>query len=244
MEWTDEAVILGARRHGESSVILEAMTRRHGRHLGLLRGGRSSRMRAVIQPGNGVTLVWRARLDEHLGQFGVEAAELRAGRFLEKAASLFGLGHLAALLRLLPERDPHEGLFEALLVVLDHLEEPSLAAPLMVRFELAILSELGFGLDLSACAVTGATQELVFVSPKSGRAVSAKAGEAYADRLLALPAFVRDGFMGESVTPAQVAAGFSLTGHFLRRDVYEPRGVSQPDERAAFIAAALGRGGG
>jgi DNA repair protein RecO (recombination protein O) len=240
MEWTDEAVILGARRHGESSVIVEAMTRGHGRHLGLVRGGRSRRMSALIQPGNGVTLTWRARLDDHLGQFAIEGTELRAGRFLDDAASLFGLGHLAGLLRLLPERDPHEGLYHALLVVLEHLDSPDVAAALMVRFELALLADLGFGLDLSACAVSGATQDLVFVSPKSGRAVSARAGEAYAARLLALPAFVSDRFMGDHVTSEQIAAGFALTGHFLRRNIYEPRGLVPPDERASFLAAVMG----
>jgi DNA repair protein RecO (recombination protein O) len=240
MEWSDDAVILGARRHGETSVVLEAMTRRHGRHLGLVRGGRSKRLRPVLQAGNGATLTWRARLEDHLGLYAVEAGEERAGRFLDHGAALFGLGHLAALLRLLPERDPHEALFDALLVVLDHLDEPPIAAALMVRFELALLTELGFGLDLSACAVTGGTQELIFVSPKSGRAVSAKAGEPYADRLLKLPAFVRDGFMGDAVGPVQARQGFDLTGHFLKRDVYEARGVKEPAERGAFIASALG----
>jgi DNA repair protein RecO (recombination protein O) len=238
MQWTDQAVILGARKHGESSVIVEAMTREHGRHLGLVRGGRSSRMGALIQPGNIVDLTWRARLDEHLGIFGIEANDLRAGRFLENAASLFGLVHLAGLVRLLAEREPHAGLYEALLVVLEHLDVPDIAAPLIVRFELALLAELGFGLDLSVCAVTGATQELTHVSPKSGRAVSRAAGLPYADRLLGLPAFVRDGFLGISVSAPELEAGFALTGHFLMRDIYGPRGLNAPDERASFIAAA------
>ncbi len=241
MEWTDEAVILGARRHGESSVILEAMTRTRGRHLGLVRGGRSPRMSALIQPGNKVDLTWRARLDEHLGTYGVQAIDLRAGRFLEQAASLFGLSHVAGLLRLLPERDPHEGLYHALLVVLDHLDAPLIAAPLLIRFELELLKNLGFGLDLSSCAVSGATQELVFVSPKSGRAVSAKAGEPYADRLLSLPAFVRDGFLGDAIERDDLLDGFALTAFFLHRSVYEPRGISLAAERASFISAALGK---
>lgn len=239
MQWTDQAVILGARKHGESSVIVEAMTRGHGRHLGLVRGGRSARMSALIQPGNIVDLTWRARLDEHLGLFSIEANDLKAGLFLEQAASLFGLGHLAGLLRLLAEREPHPGLYQAMLVVLEHLDEPNIAAPLLVRFELALLAELGFGLDLSACAVSGGTQELVFVSPKSGRAVSRQAGSAYADRLLALPAFVRDGFLGDSISAGEIVAGFALTGHFLLRDVYEPRGMNAPDERASFVSSVL-----
>ncbi len=237
MEWSDEGVILGVKRHGESSVILEAMTRGHGRHLGLVRGGRSARLRAVLQPGNEVALTWRARLDEHLGLFAVEGRDLRAGRLMARAASLYGLTHLAGLIRLLPERDPHEGLYDALRVVLEHLEEPAVAAALVIRFELEMLRELGFGLDLSACAVTGATQELVHVSPKSGRAVSAQAGAPYADRLLALPRFVRDGYALDGIGATELAAGFALTGHFLRRHIYEPRGLGPPDERAAFIAA-------
>lgn len=239
MQWTDEAVILGARKHGESSLIVEAMTREHGRHLGLVRGGRSIRMNALIQPGNIVDVKWQARLDEHLGQFSIEANELRAGRFLEQAASLFGLGHIAGLIRLLAERERHEGLYQALLVVLDHLDEPHIAAPLLVRFELALLAELGFGLDLGVCAVTGGTQELIYVSPKSGRSVSRSAGAEYADRLLALPAFVRDGFLGESIAKDEIVAGFTLTGHFLTRNVYQPRGMQAPEERQNFIAAAL-----
>jgi DNA repair protein RecO (recombination protein O) len=236
MQWTDEAVILGARKHGESSVIVETMTREHGRHLGLVRGGRSVRMSALLQPGNIVDVTWRARLDEHLGQLSLEANDLRAGRFLDHAASLFALGHLAGLIRLLAEREPHPGLYRALVVMLEHLDAPEIAAPLVVRFELALLAELGFGLDLSSCAVTGATQELIHVSPKSGRAVSRQAGAPYADRLLALPAFVRDGFLGDTITIDEIIAGFRLTGHFLARDVYQARGLPVPAERESFLA--------
>lgn len=239
MDWTDEGIVIGARRHGESSAILETMTRMHGRHLGLVRGGRSSRLAPVLQPGNGVRLHWRARLDEHLGNFTVEAMEFRAGRLMESSASLHGLAYLCALLRLLPEREPDEGLHAAACVLLDHLGEAAFAAAMTVRFEIALLGKLGFGLDLSACAATGATQELVYVSPRSGRAVSARAGAPYADRLLPLPSFARSDFIGEAVTAEEVAAGFALTGHFLAQQVFEPRGLSLPDERAAFLRAAL-----
>ncbi len=237
MEWTDQGIVLGARRHGESSVILEAMTRLHGRHLGIVHGGRSARLRPVLQPGNTVSLVWRARLDEHLGYYAVEGLNLRAGQLMPQAASLYGLTHMASLVRLLPERDPHERLYHALEVVLAHLDRPSIAAPLVVRFELELLAELGFGLDLSACAVTGGTQELAYVSPKSGRAVSSRAGEAYAARLLTLPAFVREGYIGDGITPTELIEGFALTGYFLQRNVYEPRGMQPPDERQAFANA-------
>lgn len=242
MEWRDEGVIMGVRRHGESSAIVEAMTAAHGRHLGLVRAGRSSRNAATLQPGNSVMLSWRARLDEHLGQFTLEVTTFRAARLIERAASLHGLTWLAHLLRLLPERDPHEGLYRAACVVLDHLDKPQVAAVLLVRFELELLAELGFGLDLTQCAATGATQELVYVSPKSGRAVSARAGAPYADKLLALPAFIKDMPGTDAVACDDLRAGLALTGFFLNRHVHEPRGLRLPDERVAFVAALAGSG--
>lgn len=240
MEWTDEGVVLGVRRHGEANAILELMTRTHGRHLGLVRGGAGSRMRPVLQPGNLLRAVWRARLDEHLGSFAVEGLHLRAGALLTTAHAVFAVTHLAALTRLLPERDPHEGVFESLGVILDHLDDPAGAAALVVRFELLLLSELGFGLDLDACALTGATDGLAYVSPKSGRAVSADAGAEWQDRLLPLPAFL----VGGGAPPAMAAdidRAFALTGYFLARHVFEPRGTPLPDARGHFIAAVARR---
>jgi DNA repair protein RecO (recombination protein O) len=243
MEWVDDGIVLGARLHGESSVILEALTRAHGRHLGLVRSGRSARMQPALQAGNGVRLTWRGRLDEHLGQYAVEPTEFRAARLIEQAAALHGLRHVAGLMRLLPEREPHEGLFEACAVVLDHLDQLELAGALVVRLELALLQELGFGLDLTSCAATGATQELIYVSPKSGRAVSASAGAPFAGRLLTLPAFARGLMPGDGVPASDIAAGLKLTGFFLTRHVYEPRGLGPGDDRAAFAAAVSGRSG-
>jgi DNA repair protein RecO (recombination protein O) len=235
MQWTDEGIVIGVRRHGEASGILELMTREHGRHLGMVRGAFGSRLKPVLQPGNSVSANWRARLDEHLGHFTVEGLRLRASDFFAAPHAIYGVGHLAALMRLLPERDPHEGLFAVFEGLLDRLEDPVQAAPMVVRFELQLLSELGFGLDLEQCAATGATAELVYVSPKSGRAVSRMAGEPWAERMLRLPAFLRD----EEVSPAgrDIADGFALTGFFLSRYVMEPRGLLFGDERAHFIAA-------
>jgi DNA repair protein RecO (recombination protein O) len=235
MQWTDEAIVLGVRRHGETSGILELMTRAHGRHLGLVRGGFSSRMKPILQPGNSVTATWRARLDEHLGNYTVEALDLRASGFFASSHAIYGIGHLAALMRLLPERDPHEQLYDALGAILDRLDNASLAAPMVARFELRLLAELGFGLDLSQCAATGATEELSYVSPKSGRAVSRIAGAPYAERMLRLPVFLRE----SDAMPAgrDLADGFALTGFFLTRHVLEPRGLKLADERAHFIAA-------
>ena len=241
MEWRDEGIVIGLRRHGESSAIVEAMTRAHGRHMGLVRGGRSSRLRAALQPGNSLELVWRARLDEHLGAFSVEPLNLRAGRLLQSALALAGLGYLGALLRLLPERDPHEGLFDALQLISDHLDDPALAPALMARFEARILVECGFALDLETCVVSGAREDLIYVSPKSGRAVSASAGAPWREKLLPLPAFLRPGESASTPEAGDVEAAFRLTGFFLVRDLFAPRGLKMPDARRAFLTAA-GRG--
>ncbi len=238
MEWTDEGTVIGVRRHGESAVILEAMTRRHGRHLGLVRGGRSARLQPVIQPGNAVSLTWRARLDEHLGDYKVELLASHAARLIVAPVALCGLATVSALLRLLPERDPHPGLHEALAVLIAHLDDEALAPALVVRFELAMLAELGFGLDLARCAVTGSMDDLGHVSPKSGKAVSRAAAAPYLDRLLTLPAFLSEGQGGRAPSVADITAGFALTGFFLKRHVFEPRGLFEPAERAQLVELA------
>lgn len=236
MEWQDEGIVLSARKHGETSAILEVMTRGHGRHLGLVRGGRSRKQQPVLQPGNRVSLIWRARLDEHLGVFQAEPLAFNAARLLESATAVYGLQTLAAHLRLLPERDPHSGLYETLGIVIDHLDDPHAAAELVVRFELLVLDELGFGLDLTRCAATGRTDELAYVSPKTGRAVSREAGRPWHDKMLALPAFLRRGER-EAADRAGIEAAFRLTGYFLTRHVYEPRALAEPEARAGFLAA-------
>ena len=236
MEWRDEGIILGTRKHGETSAILEVMTRAHGRHLGLVRGGRSRRMQPVLQPGNRVDLVWRARLDEHMGLYQVEPLELHAARLFDSACAVYGLQTLAAHLRLLPERDPHEGLYRTLALLVAHLDDPAAAGELIVRFELLVLDELGFGLDLARCAATGRGDDLAFVSPKSGRAVSREAGQPWADRMLPLPAFLRQG-AGIRPDLAAMEDAFRLAAFFFARHVYEPRGLEAPDARAGLIAA-------
>jgi DNA repair protein RecO (recombination protein O) len=238
MQWSDEGIVLGARRHGESGVILELMTRGHGRHLGLVHGGRSKRLQPVLQAGNGVQATWRARLDEHLGTFQIEGTGLNAARFMGSSLALFGLATLTSLVHLLPERDPHPALYETLSVLVDHLADPDIGPVLFVRFELAILAELGFGLDLTRCAATGTSDDLVFVSPKSGRAVSAAAGEPYKDKLLTLPGFLIGRSLANRPAREDLAAGFALTSHFLIRYVFEPRGQEVPEERARFVALA------
>lgn len=240
MEWTDEGIVLGTRRHGEANAILEVMTREHGRHLGLVRGGSSKRLRPVLQPGNTVSVVWRARLDEHLGHYAVEPLELHGASLLAASHVVYGVTHLAALCRLLPERDPHPEVHEWLSAALGRLDDPLPAGAEVVRFELRMLAELGFGLDLSSCAATGEEADLSYVSPKSGRAVSRGAGEPWHDRLLKLPAFVIE---QAEPSAADLADGFALTGFFLARHVLEPRGLSFADAREGFVAAVLGRRG-
>ena len=237
MQWVDEGIVLGVKRHGEGSAIVELMTRAHGRHLGLVRGGTGSRLRPILQPGNSVAATWRARLDEHLGNYTVEGTRLRAAAFLGAAHAVYGVTHLAALTRLLPERDPHADVYTVLQGILEHLDEPERAGVLVVRFELMMLAELGFGLDLAQCAATGGTDDLIYVSPKSGRAVSRAAGEAWQDKLLRLPRFL----IGDEEKPpaTDIADGFEITGFFLARHLFDPRGLMMPDARRQFIAAIL-----
>jgi DNA repair protein RecO (recombination protein O) len=238
MQWTDEGIVLGVKRHGEASVILELMTAERGRHLGLVRGGAGTRLRGVLQPGNSLRATWRARLDEHLGLYSVEGLNLRAASFLPTAYAVHGVTHLAGLCRLLAEREPHAGIYAELNSILDSLDDPRIVAPLIARFEVDFLSELGFGLDLSSCVATGATEDLIYVSPRSGRAVSRAAGEAYREKLLALPAFLHD--ETETVSGAALADAFALTGFFLDRHAYAPRGLPMPEARSYFVMA-IGR---
>jgi len=240
MEWTDEGIVLGVRRHGESSAIVELLTRGHGRHLGLVRGGASSRIRPLLQPGNSVSAVWRARLDEHLGYYQVEGIRLRAATLLASSHAVYGVSHLASLARLLPERDPHQDIYEMLQHTLDDFDDAGKAAAHLLKFELAMLAELGFGLDLDTCAATGETTDLIYVSPKSGGAASRRAGEPWRDRLLRLPAFLRPGEAGANGWSDQdLQDGFHLTGLFLLRHVLEPRGHGHSDSRDGFINAVI-----
>lgn len=238
MEWTDEGIVIGVRAHGEASAIVDVMTLDHGRHLGLVRGGASTRMRPILQAGNTIRVVWRARLDEHLGRYAAEAMQLRSASFLPLPHALYALNHLCALMRLLPERDPHPALYHSLEGVLEALAHPVSAARSVARFELQLLAELGFGLDLERCAATGSRDDLIYVSPKSGRAVSREAGAPWQDRLLGLPAFLANSEMTH-VEAAEVASGFATTGFFLARHLFEPRGESLPASREQFLSAVL-----
>ncbi|OYW55369.1 MAG: DNA repair protein RecO [Hyphomicrobium sp. 32-62-53] len=234
MEWSDEAIILSVRAHGETAAVVDLFTRSHGRHAGLVHGGRSRKARPTLQMGNHVDATWKARLSEHLGHMTVELRRGYAASAMEDAAALSGLTSLCALARLLPERDPHPALYEVTLFVLSFLDDPTVWPALMVRWELALLQELGFGLELSACAATGGNDQLIYVSPKSGRAVSASAGEPYKDRLLALPQFLTSA-RDRHATREDVEAGFALTGYFLEQRVLAPKGDTLPESRSRIM---------
>lgn len=234
MEWRDEGVILSVRRHGETSAIAEILTAEHGRTMGLVRGGRSKQQRPVLQAGNAVQAVWRARLEEQLGTFTLEPLELRAGAIMEEPFRLAGLATLSGLSQLLPEREPHPRIYEALRIVLDAIDDDEVWPALLVRWELGLLDELGFGLDLSRCAATGSREDLVYVSPKSGKAVSAEAGAPFRDRLFRLPAFLRE---GGAASHRDVIDGLKLASWFLDRHLFEPRGVPFPEQQEWIIRA-------
>jgi len=233
MDWSDEGIFLTAKPLGEANAIAELFTLGHGRHLGLVRGGRSRRMRPLLQPGNLLRVTWRARLSEHLGGFNVELIEAHAARVLDDRLALAALGSLSGLARLLPERDPHPELYAATLDVLRAFGDFDLWPARLVRWELQLLQELGFGLDLSECAATGSEAELAYVSPRSGRAVSRDAGQPYCSKLLQLPAFVLDN--GAAVDQDEILAGFTLSGHFLERDVLAPHGLAMPQARERLL---------
>jgi DNA repair protein RecO (recombination protein O) len=234
MQWSEEAVVLGVRRHGETSAIADVLTRDHGRHLGLVRGGRSRKSRPVLQPGNLVLASWRARLEDQLGTFTVEPVEMRAAGLMEDSFKLAGLSTLTGLSQVLPEREPHPRLYDALTIALAALDDNAVWPAVLVRYELGLLDELGFGLDLTCCAATGAKDDLRYVSPRTGRAVSTAAGAPYHDRLFVLPAFLREADAGQP-TPDEIIAGLRLTGHFLQRHILQPRDLAAPGARDLLI---------
>ena len=233
MEWSDEGIVLSSRPHGEGGMVVSLLTRQHGRHAGFVPGGSSRRGRPVWQPGNMVEVNWRARLVEQLGNYTGELREPNAARAMDDAAHLAGLAAACAVIeQALPEREPHPAMYEgfhAFLTALGHDGWPAI----YVRLELGLLQELGFGLDLAKCAVTGATEDLAFVSPKTGRAVSRAAAEPYEGKLLTLPAFLSTG--GLPAGDEQLRQGLDLTGFFLERHAFWPHNKPLPPARARLI---------
>jgi DNA repair protein RecO (recombination protein O) len=235
MEWSDEGILLGARRHGESALIVELLTREHGRHQGLVRGGQGPKLRGIFEVGNRLAVTWKARLAEHLGHLSGELLRSHAAALLDDPARLACLSAAAALAEsTLPEREPHPRAFAGFSGLLDSLAADDGWAVRYVEWELTLLSELGFGLDLSRCAATGETADLIYVSPKSGHAVSAKAGAPYRDRLLALPRFLLPGSNAEA-TPGEVIDALTLADHFLERRVFAPHDRKMPAARRRFV---------
>jgi DNA repair protein RecO (recombination protein O) len=230
MNWSEDGIVLTAREHGESAAILSLLTESHGRHLGLVRGARGPRARARYEPGNLVAASWRGRLDEHLGSYSCEVISSPAARWLDDALRLDALAAATALVdRVLPEREPHAALFRGLGDLIDGLGKVDWAER-YVRWELLMLAELGFGLDLERCAATGARADLTHVSPKTGRAVSRGAAAPYRDRLLSLPAFLAGAARG---TNQEVLDGLALTGHFLALHLFETTPI--PAQRARLL---------
>lgn len=229
MEWHDEGLVLAARAHGETDAILTALTFEHGRHLGLVKGGSGRRARPLLQPGNRLQLAWRARLSEHLGHFTLEPMQLFGSRLLDDPLRLAGLAAATALLdQALPEREPHPRLYAGLLKLLEAMLVDPRWLETYVRFELLLLQELGFALDLETCAVSGASDDLAYVSPRTGRAVSRTAAGDLAPRLLPLPGFLR------ADVPAMfsdIRAGLRLSGHFLARQALAPADRPLPTAR-------------
>ncbi|MGV8995880.1 MAG: DNA repair protein RecO [Parvibaculaceae bacterium] len=230
MDWHDEGIVLSSRSYGENGAIVELFTRDHGRHMGLVRGGAGRRYASMLQPGNTLTARWRARLNEHLGAYTVELLKPRAGLLMEDPFALTGLSAACSVAAILPEREVHTGLFEAFTVLLDTMEDSDIWPAVFARWELGLLSELGFGLDLTRCAATGARDDLAYVSPRSGGAVSREAGAPYADRLFRLPPFLVGSQAGLNA-PDDVAEGLKITGHFLERHFYAPHDRHLPDAR-------------
>jgi len=245
MDWSDEGIVLAARKHGESALIVQLLTRAHGRHAGLVRGGAGRRLRGVFEPGNQVTAHWRARLADHLGAYVCEAARSHAAALLDDPERLAALTAACAVAEAaLPEREPHAAIYQGFLALLDALGrenggragELALWGEVYVRWELGLLGELGYGLDLSACAATGRNDELAYVSPRTGRAVSLSAGEPYREKLLALPDMLvgrPPGTPGEAAL--EIAQGLRLTGHFLARHVFAPLDRDLPMARGRLV---------
>ena len=235
MNWSDEGYVLSVRRHGEAAAIVNLLTREHGRHAGLVRGGAGRRLRGVLQPGNLVAAEWRGRVAEHLGSYTVEGMRDHAAGLLSDGNRLAGLTAAAAVTEAaLPEREAHLAVHDGFAALLAALAETPNWAAIYVRFELGLLAELGFGLDLSHCAATGSTEDLAYVSPRSARAVSREAAAPYKEKLLPLPAFLLPE-AGENLARQDILDGLKLTGYFLQSAVFAPHNQPLPMARERLV---------
>jgi DNA repair protein RecO (recombination protein O) len=242
VEWSDEGLVLGARRLGETDAVVELFTPLQGRRAGLVHGGAGKRRRAVVEPGATVSATWKARTEDRLGFFQpIEATRSRSAALLDDPAALAALQAALALLQsVTAERQPYPGLHEATVVLLDALSEAPDWPALYVRWEAGLLAALGYGLDLAQCAATGASDDLTHVSPRTGRAVSATAAQPYLDRLHRLPGFLLAA--QNPIASGDVADGFALTGSFLESRALAPAMKDLPEARSRLIVT-LGRSG-
>ena len=234
MEWRDTGVLLSSRRHGESSAIIDVFTPEHGRHAGVVRGGTSRKIAPILQPGAQLDLAWRARLEDHLGAFSVEPVRSRAALVMDSRLALAGLNAVTALLSFcLPEREVHTTLYHRSVQLLDLLGQDDIWSLAYLKWELALLEDMGYALDLSACAVTGATTDLAYVSPKSGRAVSRSAAGEWANRLLPLPEVMLN---TGTASDAEIQEALKTTGHFLHAHLAADLGDRPlPEARARLL---------
>ncbi len=242
MQWRDEGFILGGRKFGESGLILDVLTRERGRRSGLVYGGASTKKRGQFEPGNSLQLSWSGRLEDQLGRFEVaEATKFRVARLLDLPDALRALTAICTLLRGALNEGDHAGsaMYEATIMLLDSLEEDEVWPALYVRWELGLLSALGFGLDLDACAISGANDGLTHVSPRTGRAVRGSDAEDYVDRLFRLPRFLVD--PAAHTSAEEVADGLNLTGYFVERRLFHAVNKEVPDARRRLVSALAQR---
>lgn len=238
MQWVDEGLILSVRKHGETSVILRVLTKSQGRHAGLVRGGAGKRLRGILQPGNSVRVKWSGRLEEQLGNFSVDAGQSLGANLFSHPLSLSAASSALALVdKTLPERESHPSLYDATLLLMKHLDEDFLHwGPLFVKWELGLLSELGYGLALDECAATGVTENLAYVSPKSARAVSEEAGQPYHDRLLRLPKFLAtEADNSQEIKALDILEGLKLSGYFIHKNLLSHYGDEALPARERFL---------
>lgn len=239
MDWRDTGLLLSSRRHGETAAIIEVFSLDHGRHAGVVHGGVSRKLAPVLQPGAQLSLAWRARLEDHIGTFSVEPITSRAAGLMADATRLSAFNAIAAMLtQALPEREPHPALYEATIEITNLLADGAQWFGAYIGWELVFLRDLGYGLDLNRCAVTGAVDGLAYVSPKSGRAVARDAAGIWVDQLLPLPEILCG---GQYTTMADVISALKTTGYFLEHRLFPALGRDRLPEARSRLLARLGR---
>ncbi len=231
-QWRDQGYVLSVRPHGESGAVVSLLTEQYGRHAGFVHGAQSSKKRAMMEPGTRVTAEWKSRVSDQLGNFTLEQESGINFAILQDPLRLGALMSACALCDVtLPEREAHPGLFHGFHTLMGMMDQDIWAAA-YIYWEIALLKELGYGLDLARCAGGGDTQTLAYVSPKSGRAVSYAVAEPYKERLLELPAFLKPN--GGPYDPEEIAKGLKMTAHFLEHRVFAHHTKGMPEARFRF----------